>query len=222
MIRPYSALQCATCVRSARGERGVVFNRMFDERGDACGQRDNPCGGWDVAWAYRHPGHWNPQRLEWNGLSARRADDGRRSQRQGEALRHECLWRQGPEYYAITGTADSSNHIKLDIKLIAADTDYHFEGPFDAERLSLTGTLSEIYKNRARKPLLASGGGMAHLPLPLARPCARRARCRAACTEPVSALHPPVGPGGPLRRQRRGVPPASPEHLPPTTGVFTH
>jgi hypothetical protein len=50
---------------------------------------------------------------------------------------------KGPEYYPLTGAADRSNHIKLDIKLDPVV--YHLEGPFDAERLRLTGTLTEIY-----------------------------------------------------------------------------
>ena len=50
---------------------------------------------------------------------------------------------KGPEYYSLTGTADRSNHIKFDIKLDPVI--YHLEGPFAAERLSLTGTLTEIY-----------------------------------------------------------------------------
>jgi hypothetical protein len=50
---------------------------------------------------------------------------------------------KGPFYYPLTGAADRTNHIKLDIKLITASTNYHLEGPFDAERLSLTGVISE-------------------------------------------------------------------------------
>jgi hypothetical protein len=44
---------------------------------------------------------------------------------------------KAPQYYSITGTADRSNRIKVDI------ADYHLEGPFDAERLSLMGTVSQ-------------------------------------------------------------------------------
>jgi hypothetical protein len=50
---------------------------------------------------------------------------------------------KGAEYSPLTGAADRSNHIKFDIKLDPVI--YHLEGPFAAERLSLTGTLTEIY-----------------------------------------------------------------------------
>jgi len=64
---------------------------------------------------------------------------------------------KGPEYYPLTGAADRSNHIKFDIKLSAADIEYLLEGPFDAERLSLTGTLSEIYAGPNPKSASATG-----------------------------------------------------------------
>ena len=64
---------------------------------------------------------------------------------------------KGPEYHPLTGTADRSNHIKLDIKLIAANTDYRLEGPFDAKRLSLTGIISESYVGPTPKTAPATG-----------------------------------------------------------------
>jgi len=62
---------------------------------------------------------------------------------------------KGPEYYPLTGAVDSSNHIKFDIKLDPVV--YHLEGPFDAERLSLTGTLTEIYGGPNPKSAPATG-----------------------------------------------------------------
>jgi hypothetical protein len=64
---------------------------------------------------------------------------------------------KGPEYYPLTGAADRSNHIKLDIKFTAAATDYRLEGPFDAERLSLTGAVSESYAGPNPKTAPAIG-----------------------------------------------------------------
>jgi len=49
---------------------------------------------------------------------------------------------KGPEYYPLTGTADQSNRVSLNI---SAGAIYRLEGPFDSERLRLTGIMSESY-----------------------------------------------------------------------------
>jgi hypothetical protein len=44
---------------------------------------------------------------------------------------------KGPEYYPLTGTADQSHHVRLNLSL------YRLEGPYDPANMRLTGTVSQ-------------------------------------------------------------------------------
>jgi hypothetical protein len=61
---------------------------------------------------------------------------------------------KGPEYSPLTGTADRSNRVSLDIN---AGFIYRLEGPFDPERLRLTGIMTQTYAGDNPKTAPATG-----------------------------------------------------------------
>jgi hypothetical protein len=93
--------------------------------------------------------------------------------------------------------------------IISGDTSPQEEGlppclPDDALRL----THDLALQKRGKKAPCLSGGMNGSLPFPSSRRCARRhpGRVAGAETEPLWTLLPTVGLGGPLGRQRSGLP----------------